>query len=121
VVRYRREASILVGLVVVLWASKWYLESQKAYKERITKLVRQSLLQLSTQQKLADDDTAGKTVRYIAVSSLRDSILPGVKSTDKVWNDVTSDVEGHANVRSRNTEIHGEIMKIWEWIGGEVN
>lgn len=120
-VRYSREASILVSSFVLLWGLKWYLKTKRAYKEKVDKLVRQSLLQLSAQQKLADEDTAGKTVRFIAVSSLRDSILPGAKSTDKIWNDVTSNVESHTNVRSRNTEIHGEIMKIWEWIGGEVN
>lgn len=120
-VRYHREASLLGSLVASAVGIKWYLNRRRAYHERIAKLAKQSLLQLSAQQRLADEDTSGQTVRYIAVSSLRDSILPGVKSTDRLWSDVAASVEEHVNVRSRNTEIHGEIMKIWEWVGGEVN
>lgn len=40
-----------------------------------------------------------------------------LEETKKVWEKVQKIVESNGNVRSKQTDIRGEIMKVWEWIG----
>lgn len=74
--------------------------------------------QLQQQQKSSEEDTKGLIPRHLAAAHLRDSNLLDLKGKrkEKVWKDVEKVVETNSNVRVRQIEVHGEIMKVWEWV-----
>lgn len=51
---------------------------------------------------------------------LRDLILNDMNDLNeknRLWALTTKKLDGNTNVKSTLMEIHGEIMKCWEWIG----
>lgn len=82
--------------------------------------VQEALRQLIQQQELSDNDTKGVTPRYVASAHLRDAALAGEtsqKRREMLWKQVQRVIESNSNIRVRQLEVHGEIMKVWEWIG----
>ncbi|KAK9449732.1 Man1-Src1p-C-terminal domain-containing protein [Limtongia smithiae] len=91
-------------------------------KAKVQELVRQCLSVLYEQQVQSDGDITGRTQRFVVVAQLKDRLLAHAHVDDagerrRVWGDVQGKIEANANVRSRQMELHGEIMRIWEWIG----
>ena len=58
--------------------------------------------------------------RTVPVNHLRDEILHGIPSARarrQLWARVARIVEQNANVRSRQAQVHGQWMRVWEWLG----
>lgn len=74
---------------------------------------------LQKQQRDAIKDTTGLTNRYLSTIQLRDELLAQVRSKEKfnIWASILSQVEKNSNVRSSSKEIHGDIVRVLEWIG----
>lgn len=74
---------------------------------------------LQKQQRDAINDTTGLTNRYLSTIQLRDELLAQVRSKEKfnIWASILSQVEKNSNVRSSSKEIHGDIVRVLEWIG----
>lgn len=86
----------------------------------LRKLVAAVVARLQQQCLTAQEDTKGLTTRWMAVPQLRDEIQADVddlKTRKKVWAKVEQAVESNVNVRSRQTDNYGEIMRVWEWVG----
>ncbi|KAK9321798.1 Man1-Src1p-C-terminal domain-containing protein [Lipomyces orientalis] len=113
----------LVGTLVLALSTLVLYRSSSKYRERQAKvrdLVRRSMTFLSEQQKRSDSDQSGSTARYVIMSQLKDNLLVDTYDAAErrqVWDNVQKQVEANTNVRSRQMEVHGEIMRIWEWIG----
>lgn len=58
---------------------------------------------------------------YLSTVQLRDILLSDVrdlKERNKLWGKVTNKLEANnTNIKSSLVEVHGDIMKCWEWIG----
>ncbi|CAN6653304.1 inner nuclear membrane protein Src1p [Trichomonascus vanleenenianus] len=121
-VRYRRRiAGAVIGLAAL--AGVWQLlQIRKSRKERARQLAQDVLARLAKQQRLSDEDTKGITVSYLASHQLRDLILvdENEKAKEKLWDSVTRVIETNTNVRVRQLESHGEIMRTWEWVGSDL-
>lgn len=84
------------------------------------KLASAAIAKLKKQRVAAEQDERGLTMRCVAVAQLRDEIQEDVTSLEtrkRVWADVVVLVETNTNVRARQTDIYGEIMRVWEWVG----
>lgn len=96
---------------------------KKSYDKRkaqTEKLAVAALERLKSQRRIAQADSEGRTLQCVAVPQLRDEILADVANLEtrkKVWARVERQVESNANIRARQTEINGEIMRVWEWVG----
>ncbi|KAK9371966.1 Man1-Src1p-C-terminal domain-containing protein [Lipomyces chichibuensis] len=115
--------STFVGTFLLALATLFLYRSSSSYrkrKARVQDLVRQSVSILSEQQSRSDSDPSGTTPRYVIMSQLKDNLLVDTYDAAdrrRVWGSVQKLVEANTNVRSRQMEVHGEIMRIWEWIG----
>ncbi|KAK9476214.1 Man1-Src1p-C-terminal domain-containing protein [Lipomyces japonicus] len=110
-------------LIASAFISVYYLfRASNAYRERKTvvkSLIRRSFELLEEQQKIADADTSGTQQRYIVMAQLKDTLLRDFDDAAErrhIWDAIQKSVETNTNVRSRQMEIQGEIMRIWEWI-----
>ncbi|KAK5963690.1 Src1p PWA37_004015 [Arxiozyma heterogenica] len=60
-------------------------------------------------------------VPYLSSVQLRDILIndeANIKLRNSIWNEVTKNVESNnANIKSSLLEIHGDMMRCWEWIG----
>ena len=58
---------------------------------------------------------------YLSIVQLRDIFLSDIvnlKYKNHLWSQVVKYLEhNNSNIKSNLTEIRGEIMKCWEWIG----
>lgn len=75
---------------------------------------------LKKQQQAFKNDEKGRTVSCVAVGHLRDELQADVKDLKqrkKIWADVEIIIENNSNVRAKQTDIRGEIMRVWEWVG----
>ncbi|KAK9454828.1 Man1-Src1p-C-terminal domain-containing protein [Dipodascopsis uninucleata] len=105
-----------LALAVLHRATRQYQQR----RSEVHRLTKQTLQILSTQQETSDADSTGFTPRFVIMSQLKDKLLDNFTDSAerrKVWEGVQKAVEANGNVRSRQMEIHGEIMRIWEWIG----
>lgn len=103
------------------FGGKSYWNHRLRRQERVKELGKKALRKLVERAKESDSDTTGLTPRYIVSVQLRDEELPEVAVTKRpgIWRDVEKIVEANTNVRSRPNEVHGEIVTVWEWVGGE--
>ncbi|KAK9470943.1 Man1-Src1p-C-terminal domain-containing protein [Dipodascopsis tothii] len=116
----RALAAAAAALVLAVWARSAVLR-RLAVGRLVAELAATSTELLRAQQARSRDDDSGRTPRFVAVAQLRDSIFraPRTSAAERrqVWARVQAEVERNANVRSRQMEIHGEIMRVWEWVG----
>lgn len=120
--RYRKEINGTLGLIVILSLSIIWLTKQRRKHHLVATIVKESLNQLIAQQQKSDDDLRGITPRFLAAMHLRER-FPNLQNgqNTSIWKDVQKNIEDNANVRVRQIEIGGEIMRVWEWVGGPTN
>ena len=62
-----------------------------------------------------------KSTPHLSSVHLRDLLLsdvPNIKYRNYLWNQVSKKLENNnTTVKSSLMEIHGEVMKCWEWVG----
>lgn len=87
------------------------------------RLKRKQLINDIGEQVLSRLQNAVKSNRsppYMSSVQLRDVILSDIvnlNEKNKIWNQVAKSLDRNTNVKSMLLEVHGEIMKCWEWIG----
>lgn len=89
-------------------------------KVKIDILYQEVLDKLVNQVRVSRDNS--NINRYIGANQLRDLILSSeddLSERVRLWNFVGQKIEHNTNVTSKIIENHGEIMKVWEWIGDE--
>uniref|UniRef100_A0A060TG78 ARAD1D28424p n=1 Tax=Blastobotrys adeninivorans TaxID=409370 RepID=A0A060TG78_BLAAD len=118
--RHRGTIGLILTAIVAVVGGRYWLKMRMAYNKMIQGFVQEALRQLIQQQELSDNDTKGVTPRYVASAHLRDAALAGEtsqKRKEMLWKQVQRVIESNSNIRVRQLEVHGEIMKVWEWIG----
>lgn len=116
--RHRGEIQLFFLTVVLLIGAKFWYDAQQAHNSKVSKYASDTFQKLQQQQKMSEDDTKGLIPRHVAAAHLRDAMLMDLrgKKKDLIWKDVQKTVESNSNVRVRQVEVHGEIMKVWEWV-----
>lgn len=73
---------------------------------------------VETLQKRKQD---GGATTYLSAVQLRDVLMndeANLKLRNNLWNKVTKNIENNnTNIKSSLLEVHGDIMRCWEWIG----
>ncbi len=63
----------------------------------------------------------GGDVKYLSAVQLRDVLMndeANLKLRNNIWNKVTKNVgNNNTNIKSSLLEVHGDMMRCWEWIG----
>lgn len=118
--RYRIHIGLLLTSVFLFFSGyKFY----KDRKERLQEAERLSELvydRLKKQLNLYKNDETGRQLPFVAIASLRDSLLGSISDIRTrmiAWKDVENIVNKEANVRYSTKEIHGDLFPVWEWIG----
>lgn len=108
---------IAFALTAIIKTVTFKLRSHFKRQQRIEALTQQVVAKL---QKSAKESSESRPP-YMSTVQLRDVLLSDVvdlKLKNKLWNSVIKKLEhNNTNVKSRLMELHGEIMKCWEWVG----
>ncbi|SCV05638.1 LANO_0H11892g1_1 [Lachancea nothofagi CBS 11611] len=106
--------SLVIAVNTITRKLRMYFKRQ----EEIEQLTRQVIAKL---QKSARDAQESSSPAYLSTVQLRDVLLSDIvdlKLKNKMWSLVVKKLENNnTNVKSRLMELHGEIMKCWEWVG----
>ncbi|QLL30783.1 hypothetical protein HG536_0A05980 [Torulaspora globosa] len=115
---YNKYAYLIWSTVILVILVKYTsYRIRKFYKQRevieeLSKKVVSKLKAVKKQDQVPD---------FLSVVQLRDVLLADITDLsykNKLWQAVAKTLErNNTNVRSTLMEIHGEIMKCWEWIG----
>ncbi|GME73527.1 unnamed protein product [Ambrosiozyma monospora] len=106
-------------LVICLFVGVAYLKFKSLQRRHqlVAKLVVESLNKLEEQSKKfkkkeVEDPFLGKV-------HLRDYFLRDVKMSlvqkNEIWEKVSKRVEKNTNVQAKTAEVHGDILKLWQW------
>lgn len=99
------------------------LNSSTEETKKVKELVQVALTKLQHQERAHYADPVQTAEPFIAPAHLRDFILasePSPAARQRLWSKVGKVVEGNANVRTRETEVRGEVHSVWEWKGGNL-
>ncbi|KAK9469476.1 Man1-Src1p-C-terminal domain-containing protein [Lipomyces arxii] len=110
---------VAVATLILFWSYN-KLMTLNARRSRVRELVDKSLEFVAAQQQQSDRDSTGTTARYVVMTQIKDALLQDVTDAAErrnIWDSVQRQIESNSKVRSRQMEVHGEIMRIWEWIG----
>ncbi|KAM3160570.1 Inner nuclear membrane protein enriched at telomere/subtelomere region [Lachancea thermotolerans] len=115
--RFKYVIWIAFALTAIIKTVTFKLRSHFKRQQRIEALTQQVVAKL---QKSAKESSESRPP-YMSTVQLRDVLLSDVvdlKLKNKLWNSVIKKLEhNNTNVKSRLMELHGEIMKCWEWVG----
>ncbi|CAR24815.1 KLTH0G04928p [Lachancea thermotolerans CBS 6340] len=115
--RFKYVIWIAFALTVIIKTVTFKLRSHFKRQQRTEALTQQVVAKL---QKSAKESSESRPP-YMSTVQLRDVLLSDVvdlKLKNKLWNSVIKKLEhNNTNVKSRLMELHGEIMKCWEWVG----
>lgn len=104
---------ILLMVQAIKYKLQRYFEEQK----KVETLTEQVIKKL----KRTANETVGNKPKFLSTVQLRDVLLSDIvdlKFKNHLWNKVAKKLEhNNTNVKSSLMEVHGEIMKCWEWIG----
>ncbi|SCV03549.1 LAME_0H11320g1_1 [Lachancea meyersii CBS 8951] len=116
--RFKYVIWAVVGMIIAVKTVKHKLRAYFRRQEKIEELTHQVVAKL---QKSASDSQESSSPAYLSVVQLRDVLLNDVvdlKLKNELWNSVVKKLESNnTNVNGRLMEVHGEIMKCWEWVG----
>ncbi|CUS23781.1 LAQU0S11e04148g1_1 [Lachancea quebecensis] len=115
--RFKYVIWVAFALAAIIKIVTFKLRSHFSRLQRIESLTQQVIAKL---QKSAKDSNENRPP-YMSTVQLRDVLLSDVvdlKLKNKLWASVVRKLEhNNTNVKSRLMELHGEIMKCWEWVG----
>lgn len=116
-VRFR---GVLVALLVVsvslVVGYRRYTQS-RLLTQKVDLIYHEVLAKLQRQAKLAQNSS--ELPEYIGSIQLRDLILSSENNLShkmRLWEAVSRKVDRNSNVKHELLEIHGEVMKVWQWI-----
>ncbi|MBW0487509.1 hypothetical protein O181_027224 [Austropuccinia psidii MF-1] len=112
---------ISIGIGLFGWIYiKIKLNNMSEEKKRVAELVEITLTKLRDESWTHHTNPSLAPNPMIASAQLRDLILSYDHSPvnrQKLWRKVEKVIEGNSNVRTKLSEIRGENIKVWEWIG----
>lgn len=107
-----------LGITIILILYRKFVSYQKR-QSKIKEISDIIIIKLQKQQKNSISDSTGLTKRYLSNIQLRDELLSNLRNSEKyaIWDSILSSLEKNSNIRGSTREIHGEIVKVLEWIG----
>lgn len=117
VLRFKRVLLFAVVLVSASWAVYWKYQQVQLHSQQVETLYKEVLSKLQRQAKLAEG--SNELPSYVGSIQLRDLILShesNLAHKMRLWEAVSRKVDRNTNVKHQLLEIHGEVMKVWEWI-----
>lgn len=117
VLKFRLTLAIFLLGVVTLLVAKVKYDRYKLHHQQLDTLYREVLSKLQRQARLARESS--ELPGYIGSIQLRDLILSdetNLARKMRLWEAVSRKVDRNTNVSHQLIEIHGEVMKVWEWI-----
>lgn len=117
VMKFQRVLAVFVVVAVAGLAVRWKYNQLKLYQRQVDTLYKEVLSKLQRQARLSKEST--ELPAYIGSIQLRDLILSDEKNLAfkmRLWEGVSRKVDRNTNVKHQLLEIHGEVMKVWQWI-----
>lgn len=118
--KFKKEI-IVVNLVSLIGLMVYFkIKSIRTKNLKVQEISDLIVSRLKKQKELATKDVNGLTHRYLSNIQLRDEYLHNLNNSKKkfeFWELVLNNLEKNSNIRSPTQEIHGEIVKVLEWIG----
>lgn len=117
-VKFQMAVFVLICIVVVIWGALWKYKQTQIHAKKIETIHKEVLSKLQRQARLARETT--ELLPYVGSIQLRDLILSSESNLAykmRLWEGVSRKVDRNTNVRHELREIHGEMMKVWQWIG----
>jgi hypothetical protein len=95
------------------------IKSYQVQQSKINEISEIVINKLKKQTKASIVDPTGLTNRYLSAMQLRDELLSNLSNASKfkLWELILRKLDKKSNIRSSTKEIHGEIVKVLEWIG----
>ncbi|CCH60004.1 hypothetical protein TBLA_0C01910 [Henningerozyma blattae CBS 6284] len=104
---------VIIGKILHLKV-KWTIQEQNRINDIATDII-------ASLKKKKMEQLHPNTPPYLSSVQLRDVYLSDVNNIQKkniLWKRISDKVEyGNTNINSSLNEVHGEIMKCWEWVG----
>lgn len=90
---------------------KYRIKTYKQQLQRIDNIYQEILTVLQAQ--------TNRDIKYIGANQLRDLLIKetNLKYKLMLWKTICAKVEANSNVNNRLIEEHGEIIKVWQWVG----
>lgn len=115
--RFKLTLGVVVLLAVAGVIARIKYSKYRLYQVKVETLYKEVLSKLQRQARLAREST--ELPAYIGLIQLRDLILSdetNLARKMRMWEAVSRKVDRNTNVRHQLLEIHGEVMKVWQWI-----
>ncbi|WEJ94565.1 inner nuclear membrane protein enriched at telomere/subtelomere region [Yamadazyma tenuis] len=110
---YRNKDSIIgvMVLTIIVIIIKLQYDEHLKQKHKINQIYHDIIHKLQEQR--------SQPIKYIGANQLRDLMLieTNLKYKLNLWKQVSTKIEKNSNISYRLIEHHGEIIKVWEWVG----
>lgn len=117
VVKFKTTLLVLTIISVILLTAQLKYKQFRLHQQKIDTLYREVLNKLQRQARLSSE--SAELPAYIGSIQLRDLILSdetNLARKTRLWEAVSRKVDRNTNVKHQLLEIHGEVMKVWQWI-----
>ncbi|OBA20270.1 hypothetical protein METBIDRAFT_15165, partial [Metschnikowia bicuspidata var. bicuspidata NRRL YB-4993] len=115
--RFKKTLAAVAALCAAVYAAYWKYQQYKLYSDKVDTLYHEVLSKLQRQARLGRDSR--ELPKFIGSVQLRDLILSSERNLSykmRLWQAVSHKVDRNTNVKHELLEVHGEVMKVWQWI-----
>ena len=122
--KFQSNKKLILSVILLSIVSLYAYLKFKLYQRQQSKVNEISdiiITKLQKQTKESISDPTGLTNRYLSAIQMRDELLSNLNHSNKfkLWELILHKLEKNSNIRSSTKEIHGEIVKVLEWIGSD--
>ncbi|KAI5965394.1 uncharacterized protein KGF55_001615 [Candida pseudojiufengensis] len=115
---YKFKILLLIFVIILLKIAQFKYKKYQLNKIKIDIIYQEVISKLQNQIKLNQKNP--QINPYIGSNQLRDLILSNELNLTKrleIWQQVINKIEINFNILCKIVEEHGEIIKVWQWIG----
>lgn len=116
--KFKMAVFIAASILLVSYGGYWKYQQSQVYAQKIETIYKEVLNKLQRQARLAQESS--ELPAFIGSIQLRDLILSSDTNLAykmRLWEGISRKVDKNTNVKSELLEVHGEVMKVWQWIG----
>lgn len=117
-VKFKLAVVILACITLISSVAFWKFQQSQLQNQKIETIYKEVLNKLQRQARLGRE--SAELPAYVGSIQLRDLILSSENNLAykmRLWEGISRKVDRNTNVRSQLLEVHGEVMKVWQWIG----
>lgn len=116
--KFKMAVFILACIILVVTGVYWKYQQSRIYVQKIETIYNEVLNKLQRQARMSQESS--EIPAYIGSIQLRDLILSGENNLAykmRLWEGISRKVDRNTNVSHELLEVHGDVMKVWQWIG----